>query len=1541
MRAILAAEELEGRIVPTLLGQQLFPLDNPWNQNIANAPLAANSSAVIAHIGTSVTLHPDWGADSAANGNSPLYGIPINIVHGDGMPTVNVTIDNYPGESDSQPVPIPTNAVIEGDYQDGPNLNGPGYGENGNLNQRGDSHLIIWDEDTNTAYELYGVSRPSDPNLFPNTSDVELPNPGGWHAAQETVWNMNTNSFRTLGDTSADAAGLSILAGLARPDEGLPVTLGGQGAITHALRVTLPSDDINPQYIYPASHMVNESQGADNLPMGGRLRLANTPAIDALIEAMPPESQILARAMQQYGLIVADIGSAMYVTGTSATLDTVDSPNTDLTWNLDDIFASNGLEVLTAGDFQVVNLTPIVTGLSQTTSSAGSTITISGQNFSGAAGNLSVFFGSTPATSVTVVSDTQITAVVPMGTGTVNVTVQSGIQETDNVSDNPNANVNAPIFGYGTSSITAADQFTYETLAITSANATTFVAGTFGTFTVTATGLEPPSLSETGSLPAGITFNAATGILSGTATVSGAFTVTFTAADGIEAPVNQSFTLNVDQAPAITSTPTATFTAGSSNTLTLTATGFPAPTFSETGTLPAGVTLTSAGLLSGDPAPSAGGVYPLVITASNGVGSAATQNFALTVNVPTTTALSDNGLNPSVTGQSVTFTATVSSGSGGTPTGSVAFFDGSTELGAGSALSGTGSSATSTFTLSTLPLGANAIQALYTASGFFLSSSQSLTQTVEIGTSTTVASTLNPSTYGQAVTLTATVTNTSGSGGPPTGTIEFFDGTTDLGAGSTLTGNGTTASSTFTLSTLSGGKHPLRAVYTATGYFENGSASLTQVVNPASQTITFNPLNPVVLGVSPITTPNRHGVLWVACDLPCAFRARHSQRQRPYRDQRGEHRYRCQPGWQCQLQRRLDRPADACRQPSDSTVLGQFQSACQSLPRCGLERGRRHYCRLEQPGCGYRCSGPGYGRRPQRSQCRPSGHRQPVCGRPVCRTGGSLHWHWRPELLPRGRGHHRHRLRGLPVSQHQRRVHSVAGTKPLTGSANGILVFEVIGPSLKLFLGSNLIAYADDTTLTNGNIGIRFTQGVTIASFSASALAPGTPGLPFTSDFTTVTSPEPNQLTNNWINQDGNYTVNTTSGTATGKVSLDLATLVGVTATNVGVQATISVASGQYAGLVADYSGSGDQNYYLGGVVATATGYEAYLYRNISGVFTPLFTQNYTGSANGVLRFEVYDSSLKLFLGTSLIAYGDDATLTGGSVGMRVTAGAAVSGFSASVLSAGTPSLPFTSDFTTVTSPEPNQLTDNRINQVGNYHVNTTAGTSTGIANLELATLNLTVANVTVQAQVTVTGTGQYAALVSRYTGSGDQNYYLGGLDNTGSGVLAYLYKNVNGVFTLLQSQMVSATSGTLLLVTSGTSLSLTYNGVLLFAVADFSLPASGSVGMRTTAGATVSNFSASVPNSGLPFSDTFNGSQLEQSQLADPGGFLYGRQQHGHRCEQPGPGHAARRQRSQCGGPGHHLRGERTIRWSGGRLLGQRGRELSPGWRRGHDDGL
>jgi hypothetical protein len=564
--------ELEPRVVPTLLGQQLFPADYPWNQNISTAPVDANSTAIIAHIGTAVKVHPDWGEDSASNGSSPLYGIPYNVVHGNTTAKINVIIDNYPGESDLVPVPIPAGAVIEGDFQNGPNPNGGGY----NSGQRGDSHLIVWDEDNNVAYELFGVTRPSDPKLFPNTNGVELAHTDGkWHAAQETVWDMKTDNFRTLGNTSADAAGLSILAGLARPDEGLPTVQGGQGAIDHALRFTLPRGDVNPQYIYPASHIVSGSVASDKLPFGGRLRLMDTPAVNDLISNMGPEAQVIAHAMQQYGLILADIGSAMYVTGSSASVDA--NNQIALTWDTNDFL---GLSGLTAGDFEVVDLTPVVTGVSPGGAVAGTTVTITGQNFSGAAGNLSVFFGSTAASSVTFVSDTKLTAVVPNGTGTVDVTVQSGVNEPDN-NDPANANVNAPIFGYGTSAVSAADQFTYTPVSGTKSTAG-FASGSVAwgdtdlvTLTIEDAGGNPVSGLASSAFAFGLAGGTSTGTF-GTVTetaTAGTYTTNFTPAN---AGTASTLTVTVSGV-MLASQPTITVTPGSVSGVTSTA-QFASPT---------------------------------------------------------------------------------------------------------------------------------------------------------------------------------------------------------------------------------------------------------------------------------------------------------------------------------------------------------------------------------------------------------------------------------------------------------------------------------------------------------------------------------------------------------------------------------------------------------------------------------------------------------------------------------------------------------------------------------------------------------------------------------------------------------------------------------------------------------------------------------------------------------------------------------------------------------------------------------------------------
>jgi hypothetical protein len=174
---------------------------------------------------------------------------------------------------------------------------------------------------------------------------------------------------------------------------------------------------------------------------------------------------------------------------------------------------------------------------------------------------------------------------------------------------------------------------------ITSANATTFTEGTAGSFTLTATGTPTPTLSESGTLPSGVTFDTGTGVLSGTpdAGTAGTYPITFTAANGVAPDATQSFTLTVAPAqtgvaPTITSANATTFTEGSAGSFTVTATGTPTPTLSESGALPSGVTFdTGTGVISGTPDAGTAGVYPITFTATNGVAPDASQTFTLTV----------------------------------------------------------------------------------------------------------------------------------------------------------------------------------------------------------------------------------------------------------------------------------------------------------------------------------------------------------------------------------------------------------------------------------------------------------------------------------------------------------------------------------------------------------------------------------------------------------------------------------------------------------------------------------------------------------------------------------------------------------------------------------------------------------------------------------------------------------------------------------------------------------------------------------------------
>ena len=430
LRRQLNLEVLEDRTVPTLLGQQLYPTDYPWNEKIANAPVAGNSTAIINNIISNYgdgRLHPDFGQDYHTS--QDLYGIPYNVVHGNSTPNVSVVIDAYADESDIVPAPIPSNAVIEGDFQNGPNVG---------VNNRGDSHLLVFDVDNNIAYEFGRASRPSE-----NSDHM-------WHADQESVWDMKTNQFRTLDWTSADAAGLSILAGLVRPDEGLPVSEGGQGVINHAIRFTLQNSIILNQFLYPASHVANpgNTNTAVMPPMGARFRLKAS--VD--LTQLNPEARVIAQAMKDYGMIVADNGSNFFFSGASYAVDA--SNQQTLTWNDDDIQDNlHGLKSLHFSDFEVVDLTPQVTGLSVHQGDPGTSVTVIGKNFSGSAGHLQVFFGPTQATSFTYIDDSHIQAVAPNGSGNVDVRVLSGVLTNDP------SNYDGGVFGYGLSAPNSNDLY--------------------------------------------------------------------------------------------------------------------------------------------------------------------------------------------------------------------------------------------------------------------------------------------------------------------------------------------------------------------------------------------------------------------------------------------------------------------------------------------------------------------------------------------------------------------------------------------------------------------------------------------------------------------------------------------------------------------------------------------------------------------------------------------------------------------------------------------------------------------------------------------------------------------------------------------------------------------------------------------------------------------------------------------------------------------------------------------------------------------------
>jgi hypothetical protein len=292
----------------------LFPSSNWWNLDVSSAPLDPASASYIAFInnGGARRLHPDFGGE-VSPGSAQIYGFPYVVV--DGTQPLRAVQFQYAGESDgvdhatgqSLPFyPIPDEAITQPHWIEG--------GEPGHVDRRStDRHLIIVDRDRRHLYELFNV-------YYDGTR---------WLAGSGAFFDLNTNGRRPDGWTSADAAGLAILPGLVRYDE-----VFGPGEIQHAFRVTVRATN---GYVFPASHRAGSTPGA--LPMGARLRLKASRSLTGF----PPEAQKIFRAMQRYGLIVADNGSDMYISGTF-----------DTRW--DNGVLNPAFRGLTASDFEVVQL---------------------------------------------------------------------------------------------------------------------------------------------------------------------------------------------------------------------------------------------------------------------------------------------------------------------------------------------------------------------------------------------------------------------------------------------------------------------------------------------------------------------------------------------------------------------------------------------------------------------------------------------------------------------------------------------------------------------------------------------------------------------------------------------------------------------------------------------------------------------------------------------------------------------------------------------------------------------------------------------------------------------------------------------------------------------------------------------------------------------------------------------------------------------------------------------------------------------------------
>lgn len=288
-----------GPLLATTFGPvEIFPADNPWNQDISRLPAHPRSAAFVASIGPDRPLHPDFGT----TWQGAPSGIPYVVV-GPDQPRVPIRFE-YAAESDPGPYPIPLDAPVEGGPQG-----------------MGDRHVIVIDAAAQKLYETFATHRDGD----------------GFRAGSGAVFDLTTNALRPAGWTSADAAGLPIFPGLVRYDEVME-----RGEIRHAVRFTCRRTQRG--YVSPATHWASASRDATLPPMGLRMRLRG----DFPEQGFPGEALVVIRALKTYGMLLADNGGDWFVSGAP-----------DPRWD-DEAIAT--LKRIKGRDFIAVDTGPTITG---------------------------------------------------------------------------------------------------------------------------------------------------------------------------------------------------------------------------------------------------------------------------------------------------------------------------------------------------------------------------------------------------------------------------------------------------------------------------------------------------------------------------------------------------------------------------------------------------------------------------------------------------------------------------------------------------------------------------------------------------------------------------------------------------------------------------------------------------------------------------------------------------------------------------------------------------------------------------------------------------------------------------------------------------------------------------------------------------------------------------------------------------------------------------------------------------------------------------